>query len=72
MPNEPMFDPKELRSMQLEAIEYCLRQDLLAAKIKYQDAMRRMDYTSIKYVARECNLVIDYSLGVVPIVFLEN
>lgn len=72
MENEPMFDPKELRSMQIQAVEYCLKQDLLTAKIQYRDRLRRLDYQKIKYVTRDCNLILNVGHGVVPFCFMEN
>ncbi len=75
MPNmndEPMFDPKEIRSMQMEAIEYCLRQDLLTAKLNYRDRLRRINY-EFRFVVREtANLAADIMVGAIPIQFLEN
>ena len=72
MDENDSFDMSQLRELQLEALKVELRQNLLTSKIHYKDAIRRIDYMGIKYVARLCNLAVEYRLGVIPICFMEN
>ena len=66
------FDMKELRTMQLQAIRYCFRQDLLTAKVIYQDRLRRFDYANITYVTRKEQPIAEAFLGIQPILFMRN
>ncbi len=72
MDDEDRFDMKELRTAQLQAIRYCLRQDLLTAKIMYQDRLRRFDYANITYVTRTTQPIVEAVLGIEPICFMRN
>ena len=72
MRDETMFDPRDIRDKQVEAIKYVLKHDILDAKITYRDRMRRLDYAT-RFIVRETpNLAVDIMLGVFPIKFLEN
>ena len=66
------FDMSEIRGMQEEAVRYCLRYDLLAARINYRDRMRRLDFLGTKAIIRKTNLIVEIPMGIVSTCFLEN
>jgi len=70
--NDDSFDMSEIRKMQEEAVKYCLRQDLLTAKITYRDRMRRLDFLGTRCVLRPCNLIVEIPMGIAPVLFMEN
>ena len=66
------FDMSEIRKMQEEAVKYCLRMDLLTARINYRDRMRRLDFLGTKGVIRQSNLIVEIPMGIAPVLFMEN
>ena len=72
MNGDDNFDMSEIRKMQEEAVKYCLRQDLLTAKINYRDRMRRLDFLGTKAVIRQSNLIVEIPMGIAPILFMES
>lgn len=66
------FDMSDIRGMQEEAVKYCLRMDLLTARINYRDRMRRLDFLGTKGVIRNTNLLVEIPMGIVSTCFLEN
>lgn len=72
MNDDDDFDIKALRAQQLQAIEYCLIQDLLTAKVMYQDRLRRFDFTNVPFVTRETQPIAEAFLGIEPVFFMRN
>lgn len=66
------MDINELRTMQLKAIHYCFLQDLLTAKVIYQDRLRRFDFENIPYVTRVTQPIAEAFHGIEPIFFMRN
>ena len=66
------FDMKELRNQQLQAIRYCYRQDLLVAKLIYQDRIRRFDFANVPYITRTTQPIAEAFHGIEPIFFMRN
>ena len=72
MNDNDSFDMSEIRKMQEEAVKYCLRMDLLTARINYRDRMRRLDFLGTKGVIRQSNLIVEIPMGIAPVLFMEN
>lgn len=72
MNNNDQFDFSSIRNMQIEAVKYCFRQDLLTAKINYRDRMRRLGFLGTKVVTRPANLRVEIPMGIAPILFMES